>query len=72
MGRIHSDVNDSAGKYIYVTDYYGRQFQAIILNPDNPITQELPDYQKQGDTTSTLGSYGAGYTWKLDLQRKLT
>ena len=60
----------SMGQLITVVDYYGQTFQALIMNPDNPISQELPDYRNQGDTTATKGNYGAGYTWKVDLQRK--
>lgn len=60
------------GQLITVVDYCGQTFQAVIMNPDNPITQETPDYRNQGDTTSSKGTYGAGYTWKVDLQRKLS
>ena len=74
----------SAGQYILVTDYWGVQFKAIIINPDNPITQETPDYQAyqigsntpyypptiiSGGTATTIS--GSGYTWKVDLQKAL-
>jgi hypothetical protein len=57
----------SAGKYIKVTDYWSRTYKAIIINPDNTVTQELPDYATQDGS----GLPGAGYTWKIDLQRAL-
>lgn len=63
-------VRASAGKYISVTDYFSQQYQAIIMNPDNSITQELPDYMIRGEQQD-LGTFGCGYTWKVDLQRKL-
>ncbi len=44
----------SAGKYIKVTDYLSQEHKCIIINPDNPITQE---------------HRGCSYTWKVDLQK---
>lgn len=67
----------SAGKYITVTDFLSRQFKAIIINVDNPITQELPDYSPVQITTPNSDAYkytslpGSGYTWKVDLQKAL-
>ncbi len=66
----------SAGRYIGVTDYFGQTYDALIMNPANPITQETPDYMKRKDILNNItkkpGTYGAGYTWKVDLQRRPT
>jgi hypothetical protein len=67
-------VKVSAGQFITVVDYYGQSFEAIIINPDNPVTQELPDYlpTEYPSVARPRGTYGCGYTWKVDLQRKLS
>jgi len=46
----------TAGKYVKLTDYISQTHKGIIMNPDNPITQE---------------NRGCGYTWKLDFQGSL-
>jgi hypothetical protein len=67
----------TAGRWINVTDYFGRTFNAIIINPDNPITQEKPDYDQVAILNPDADAYpysplkGSGYTWKVDLQKAL-
>ncbi len=46
----------SAGKYIGFKDPLSQDHKGIIINPDNPLTQEGPDCL---------------YTWKLDFQGSL-
>lgn len=46
----------SAGKYVKVTDYLSQVHKCILINPDNPITQEHS---------------GCNYTWKCDLQKSV-
>lgn len=53
---IISFVRLTAGKYVLVTDFYSLTNKCLIINPDNPITQETP---------------GCGYTWKVDLQKAI-
>lgn len=65
-------INMSAGKYITVTDYWSRVFKCVIVNPNNAITQELPDYKEVPFGTAPVVIKGAGYTWKVDLQKELT
>lgn len=50
---IMSFVRLSIGQYVSLTDYLSQTWKGLIINPDNPITQEGPNCL---------------YTWKLDFQ----
>lgn len=51
--------SESCGDLIQIVDYESRTLQGILMNPNNPISQEKPDVTKPDCLVR-------GYTWKMD------
>lgn len=60
----------SCGQIVKITDYESRVMRCILMNPRNPISQELRDLipVTPGSPTPREERGTRGFTWKCDLQ----
>lgn len=60
----------SCGQLVKITDYESRVMRGILINPRNPISQELKDLIPvvSGSPTPREIRGTRGFTWKCDIQ----